>query len=91
MTARKKRSRRAAVWIDWTPDYAALFTVVSEDWTPPARVKLQGTRERFTVTARFETPSGGTPTAFVRLKKGDAGYEVIERGVHIHFTSRGAR
>lgn len=91
MTRRKKRARTGTVWVDWTPDHAGLFLTVIEGWTPPARVKLQGTLNRLTVTARFVTPDGATPTAFVRLRKGDAGYDIVDQGFRVSFTSRGAR
>lgn len=79
MSRRKRKLLIPTVWLDWTPEIAALFRLVPADWTPPEKVRVCGSAHRRTWSARFRTPEGRVNTARLRLERdAQQGWDVVE-------------
>jgi hypothetical protein len=76
---RKKARRPSRITADWTSDLAAVFGALPQGWTAPKTVRISAARAHYTVSGRFNTPSGEISTVRIRCVENAGVLEIVSK------------
>jgi lipoprotein-anchoring transpeptidase ErfK/SrfK len=95
MTRRKSKSRApsAVAQVAWSETFKTVFRMASDDWTPPATVRVRYGVRTWTLSGAFTAPSGQRFDLATRMQVGSDGRPsaVLSEEMRVSYGVRGGK